>query len=197
MGVCEYQFKEREQGLDLPQCGKVYRYLEEPLVVVEVKGELRDFVASVDLEHLREKENCQYMLFVADNQEEVRLFFSSGTREIRALEFLDSLIPEFGLVKGSAECAEGLISAAVLKVKMANVEISEVTEYFLKQIADMERLINRIVYKGTNPVTARRHTDCVGIKFVFEITNIDFLVCKSGKTFFIIGFCVKKGDYFH
>lgn len=136
MGVCEYQFKEREQGLDLPQCGKVYRYLEEPLVVVEVKGELRDFVASVDLEHLREKENCQYMLFVADKQEEVRLFFSSGTREIRALEFLDSLIPEFGLVKGSAECAEGLISAAVLKVKMANVEISEVTEYFLKQIAD-------------------------------------------------------------
>lgn len=136
MGDCRYQFEEIEKIVGVPQCGKVYRHLKEPFVVVEVQGELCEVVNCVDLEKLREQQECRYMLFVADNQEEIHLYFCSATREVRALEFLDSLIPEFGLVKGSAECAEGRISAVVLKVKMANVDISDVTEYFLKQIAD-------------------------------------------------------------
>lgn len=136
MEACRYQFKEIEKILDMPGCGRVYRHLEEPLLVVEVKGELRDFVTSADLEGLKKSKDCQYILFVADNQTEIRLFFCSGKREIRALEFLDTLIPEFGLVKGSGECAEGQISAVILEVKMANDEIADVIEYFLKQTMD-------------------------------------------------------------
>lgn len=136
MEACRYQFDEMEKILDTPQCGRVYRHLEEPLLVVEIKGELRDFVTSIDLDRLRKEKDCQYILFVADSQAEIRLFFSSGTREIRALEFLDTLIPEFGLVKGSGECAEGQISSVILEVKMANNEITDVIEYFLKQTAD-------------------------------------------------------------
>ncbi|MCM1179866.1 MAG: hypothetical protein NC347_06400 [Clostridium sp.] len=136
MEAWKQQFEKIEDIQDMAGCGGVYRHLEEPLVVIEINKDLRDFVTSTDLEQLRIALNCQYMLFVADNQEEIRLFFTSATREIRALEFLDSMIPEFGLVKGAAECAEGQIASAILRVKMANVEISEVTQYFLMQTAE-------------------------------------------------------------
>lgn len=136
METWKHQFEEIEKIQDVEGCGRVYRHLAEPLVVTEINGDLRDFVTSTDLEMLRKVLDCQYMLFVADNKEEIRLFFVSATREIRALEFLDSMIPEFGLVKGGAECAKGQIASAILRVKMANIEISEVTKYFLKQAAE-------------------------------------------------------------
>lgn len=131
MGTGKYQFEEIAQMEEVTDLLKIYRHKEEPFIVAEVNGDLQDFVTSTDLKMLQNILDCQYILFVSDNREEIRLYFISGTREIRALEFLNAMIPEFGLVKGSAECAQGQIASTILKVKMANVEMTEFMEYFL------------------------------------------------------------------
>lgn len=135
MEIEKYNFEEMEGITELPDCSRVFRYKGESLVVAELNKNLQEQLSEADLKKLWELYGCQYLLFVADNQDEVRLSCYSGTREIRALEFLDSLIPEFGLVKGGTEFATGQISTVILGIKMAAAEVSEVTEYFLKEVA--------------------------------------------------------------
>lgn len=76
--------------------------------------------------------DCRFLLLIWQEQEEVRLYFFSGTRQVRALEFLDYLIPDFGLAKGDADSAGGRMSSTILNVQMADMEISKTLEYFLK-----------------------------------------------------------------
>jgi hypothetical protein len=122
---------------DKPQsCGGVYRHFLQPLFVVCAKDgfqkkEMEEFFA---LEQEAEGGKCRYMLCIAEGAEEIELLFLSGSKEIRALEFLDYLIPDFGFVKGDGEKAKGQISSVILKVKMAQDDLSEVTEFFLKQV---------------------------------------------------------------
>lgn len=136
MKIEKYNFEEIERIKELPDCGRVFRYTGEPLVVAELKENLPEPLSEADLKKLRELYDCRYLLLVADNQDEVQLSCYSETREIRALEFLDSLIPEFGLAKGGTEFAKGQISTVILGIKMAAAEVSGVTEYFLKKVAE-------------------------------------------------------------
>lgn len=133
MGMENIHFEKKGCIQELKKCGRVYQHMEEPLIVAELHGDFDEGMENVDFEFLRKRYNCQYMLFVAEQKEEISLLFSSGTKQVRALEFLDSLIPEFGLVRGNAKCARGQISTVILKVKMADEDISEGLEYFLKQ----------------------------------------------------------------
>lgn len=75
---------------------------------------------------------CRLLLLVWKLQDEERLLFLSHTRRVRALEFLDYLIAEFGLVKGNAECASGQISSAILSVQIADIDVKDALEYFLR-----------------------------------------------------------------
>ena len=136
MEVEKLYFEEKECIQELKNCGRMFRHLREPFGVAEVYGDLHKFVEKLDLDRLRKAKDYRYMLFITENREEISLFFYSGTRRVRALEFLDFLIPEFGLVKGNAECAEGCISSVILKVKMAATDISEVMEYFLQKTGE-------------------------------------------------------------
>lgn len=136
MKIEKYNFEEIEGINELPDCSRLFRYRGEQLVVAELKKNLPEPLLEADLKRLWEAYDCQYLLFIADNQDEVHLSCYSETREIRALEFLDSLIPEFGLVKGGTEFAMGQISTVILGIKMAEAEVSGVTEYFLKKVAE-------------------------------------------------------------
>lgn len=130
-----YPFKETTLIEELPGCSCVYRHLTEPLVITKLQGDLQPLVTTTDWEQLRKNLDCQCLLLVSKSKEEFLLFFCSGTKEIRALEFLDTLLCEFGLVKGNAEYATGQISSAILQVQLANAEIPDAISYFLLKTA--------------------------------------------------------------
>jgi len=125
-----------DDQLNIEQC---YRYENDSFVVAEIACEVGDEMMNrfqgeqneFDAGLLRSL-NCHFLLLVWKSQDEDRLLFLSDTRKIRALEFLDYLIAEFGLVRGSAECASGQISSAILSVQIAALDLSNVMEYLLQ-----------------------------------------------------------------
>lgn len=119
-----------------------FRYKEERLVVIEaidtVAEELVDLLAE-NRELLTERQeelcrdfDCDFLLLTWKEQEEDRCLFFSNTKRVRALEFLDYLISEFGLVKGDANVASGRIATAILKVQMAGLDLTDTMEFMLK-----------------------------------------------------------------
>ncbi len=135
---------------NIKQC---YRCEKDALVVAEVSCEVGDTLMNEYLGEAGglEKSNamdsekmakgyhailkaldCHLLLLVWKSQDEERLLFVSDTRRVRALEFLDYLIAEFGLVRGNAECASGQISSAILAVQLSGMELLDTMEYFLQ-----------------------------------------------------------------
>ncbi len=123
---------------------KCYRYAQEDFVVAQLSFEEGDRLMSICIEegadvlpdetkdHLLKEMKCQYLLLVWQSQDENRLLFFSDNRRIRALEFLDYLIAEFGLVRGCAQCASGQISTAILSVQISDMDLNDTMEYYLQ-----------------------------------------------------------------
>lgn len=141
-----YGFKKEENTI-IPALIGFYRRKTEEIVVAEISGEIYKVLsagltedeemknAEEKLKKYAEQLHCHFLLLTWTESEEERLYFYSDTKKVRALEFLDYLIPEFGLVRGNAEVAGGRNSSAILKVKMAALDITETIEYFLKMTA--------------------------------------------------------------
>ena len=95
-------------GMDdlLQEC---YRYEQEQLVIAGISGSLWEMLERQEDQHsgqlLLSKLKCNYLLLVATFQEKIRLLFFSNNKCIRALEFLDALVSQYGLVKGDSICA--------------------------------------------------------------------------------------------
>lgn len=152
MEVNEYGFIEEEIRRD--DMRRQFRYVEAPLTVVELtarQGEalLAKAEASWDVLYEEQKKklaefDCHLLLYAWSTQEEEQLLFISDTKSVRALDFLDYLIAEFGLVKGTAKCGSGRISSAILKVQMADADIGDTMEYFLRMAASYYQDCDRI-----------------------------------------------------
>lgn len=85
---------------------------------------------------VQEKEPaCEYMLAFYQENETEKFFFFSRQNIVRALEFLDYLITDFGLVKGDGQFAQGEISFSILGVLVAQQEADSIMEYLLKNAA--------------------------------------------------------------
>lgn len=140
------------EQLNIKQC---YRYEKDFLVVADIPcnlgealmneyvGETGGFGQADATDELQAKEgyndllqalDCHLLLLVWKSQDEERLLFISDTRRVRALEFVDYLIAEFGLVRGSAECASGQISSAILAVQLSGMDLIDTMEYFMQMI---------------------------------------------------------------
>lgn len=72
----------------------------------------------------------KYALLIYEESYQVQLVFVSGSKRIRAIEMMEYMLAEFGLVKGNAVKATGCISLAILKSKIADAEMDGLTEYF-------------------------------------------------------------------
>lgn len=78
-----------------------------------------------------------FMLAIADRGEQVQVVFFSDTRRVRALELLDCLMSEFGLIKGDADCACGWVSSLILKAQISGLDMESsygYKDYFLDGI---------------------------------------------------------------
>ncbi len=86
-------------------------------------------------ERFRKQTNCHFLLLVWKEQEEDRLYFFSDTKRVRAIEFMDYMISEFGLVTGDAQVAAGRISSTILKVQMSGMDMEDAMDYYLDRIS--------------------------------------------------------------
>ncbi len=100
----------------------------------DASGVNTDCQVEKDYNQLLKAMNCHFLLVVWKSQDEDRLLFFSDTRRVRALEILDYLIAEFGLVRGDAGCASGQISSAILSVQIADMELADSVQYFLRMV---------------------------------------------------------------
>jgi phosphoglycolate phosphatase len=57
------------------------------------------------------------------------MLFFSDTKKVRSLEFLDYLLPEFGLVRGDAGCALGRINTVILNLLISEQGAARVEDY--------------------------------------------------------------------
>lgn len=152
MEVNEYGFTAEE--INKAGMKRQYHYAEAPLTVIELAAEqgealLKQAEASWDVLYEEQKGrlaefDCHLLLYAWSTNEEEQLLFISDTNSVRALDFLDYLIAEFGLVKGTARCGSGRISSAILKVQMAGADISDTMEYFLRMAASYYQDCERI-----------------------------------------------------
>ncbi len=76
----------------------------------------------------------EYILVFYQQQEAEQFFFYSRQNNVRALEFLDYLISEFGLVKGDGRLARGEVSTAILGVLVAQQERDCVMDYLIQNV---------------------------------------------------------------
>lgn len=79
---------------------------------------------------------ADFMLFFCEEQREYRFLFYSGSKQIRALEFMDFLIPEFGLSKGDAALAFGRISSAMLQLRMEESQQKDLGSFLCSRVKE-------------------------------------------------------------
>lgn len=116
-----------------------YRYEAQGLVLAQISREQAELflnqkeVSGIGVwneEWLEEKRElmrrmgCHFLLLVWREHEEKCLLFLSDTKRVRPLEFLDYLIPGFGLVRGDDSCARGRVSSVILKLRMSSKDMS-------------------------------------------------------------------------
>lgn len=133
----QYGFTLIEKDMKQLNIEHCFRYEKDSLLVAEVPDEIGDALMNQYLEghqshKLIQDMECHLLLLTWKSQDEERLLFISDTRRVRALEFLDYLIADFGLVRGNAECASGQISSAILAVQLSGMELADTMEYFLQ-----------------------------------------------------------------
>ena len=134
----------KEKNIELPGIISTYRYSKESLAIVEVTENVFHKLSAMMMDVQMQRDNaseyrdymkkikCNFLLLIWHEQDEERLYFLSDSKRVRALEFLDYLIPEFGLVRGNARAAGGRISSAILSVKLSENDMENTMTYFLK-----------------------------------------------------------------
>ncbi len=100
-----------------------------------------------DAKSLLEKYHCTYLLLIAEEQNQAWLLFISDSKQVRAVEFMEYLLSEFGLVKGDAKRASGYVSLAILRSLMSEAEIGTAEAYFQKVT---EKYIDETTYIVAN-----------------------------------------------
>lgn len=129
--VEKYGFTPANLTLSIPFSGQCFRYKQEACIVLWLTEDL-PLIELISM-NLHKNIGCPFILTIYESTDEMHLNFFSKNREIRALEFLDFILPEYSLIKGDADIANGRISLAILRVQMSDMNLQQTTDYILHQ----------------------------------------------------------------
>lgn len=136
---------------------------------------------------LLEQFACTCLLLIYEEQNQVQLLLVSGSNQIRAVEMMEYMLSEFGLVRGEAQKASGIVSLAILRSQMSDNESTEIVEYFDKivneYIADTTCIISG-VYADSNEDYIRQLPLYTKKKKKWAMVKSTDIV-KAGETFVI------------
>ncbi len=89
---------------------------------------------SSDIKGFLEKQNSKFALTYFEQDENVKVYFYSSDKSIRALEFMDFLAEKYGAVKGDAQLAGASISKLFIDVLTSEKDAGSLQEYFEKMV---------------------------------------------------------------
>lgn len=92
----------------------------------------KDVLADDELFSQNRKGRFDMMWSLVD--EDVMVRFQSDDKAVRALEFLDYLMGEFGMIKGDERLAGGMISVLILKALMSDMDEEDIEEFFVRKV---------------------------------------------------------------
>ncbi len=106
-----------------------FRYEKESLILLR---EWSDNCTKEQAETILEEADAGVLFAVGNLSDTVIVRCLCRTDFTRALELVEYVLGQFGTAKGSARWAQGSISQVLLSVCMTEVEISDITEYFME-----------------------------------------------------------------
>ncbi len=132
--VEKYGFTPAEFTVSIPFTGQCFRDQKNKCMILWLTENL-PLIELISM-NLHKNTGYPFVLTVYESSDEMILNFFSNTREIRALEFLDFILPEYSLIKGDASIAGGRMSLAILRVQMADQNMQQSTDYILQRCQD-------------------------------------------------------------
>ncbi len=114
--------------IDVAGGEQVYKHEQQPLVLVKEGEEKFDFEQA---EKLLSEIGVQVLVLIAKMTDRFLVRCLSKTDRIRALELIDFVFGQFGIAKGTAQWAQGSVSEVLLNVCMSELDIYDVTDYFM------------------------------------------------------------------
>lgn len=151
--------------------------------VIERTQDLR--MLSERCEVLLEYFGCKYGVLLYEEPYQVQIVIVSSSKKIRAIEILEYILPEFGLVKGNATKATGCISMAILNSQITDAEKDSAEEYFAAKI---EEYRNHTVCIVANEYAAANEEEIRKLP-IYSKRRVKWAVVKSTEI-------AKKGETF-
>lgn len=139
--------KETSAGKDM----RVYKHVEQSLVLV---GEGEESLSLAQAQKLLAQMQAEVLLLVAKISDRFLVRCLSSSERIRALELIDFLFGQFGIAKGTASWAQGSVSEVILNVCMSEIDVYDVTEYFMIRADEYFtecKVIEAATYAQENP----------------------------------------------
>lgn len=130
---------------------RLYQYTDRPFVIAD------EGAANLNLEQAEElllQTGQQVLLLIAKMSDRFLVRCLSKSERIRALELIDFVFGQFGIAKGTAKWAQGSVSEVILNVCMSEIDITEVTDYFMVRADEYFtqcEVIEAITYAQDNP----------------------------------------------
>lgn len=118
---------------NVPQNGinRIYQDAETGVMIIDaIRGFCWEREQMEVLLHTFEK---KILLIVSRLTDCVHVWCMSRAEQIRALEFLDALFADYGMLRGDAVYAEGEMSQVILDVSMTEQGTTDLLSYFMEQ----------------------------------------------------------------
>lgn len=157
-----------------------------------------------------------FYLFYLEGTSDITLYFSSSDKSIRALEFLDFVINEYGFIKGDKNNARGVVSQSVMQAEFSDMDVESLSDFLIKRIEDYYQECEWIYVSEcpddyfmdiqTNPIYVKKKIPWAMVKTADivspgEILSLKTLENESGldivaedDTYIMIGI---KGEVYH
>ena len=130
---------------NVPQNGinRIYQDAETGVMIIDaIRGFCWEREQMEVLLHTFEK---KILLIVSRLTDCVHVWCMSRAEQIRALEFLDALFADYGMLRGDAVYAEGEMSQVILDVSMTEQGTTDLLSYFMEQ-TDAYFSITAVIY---------------------------------------------------
>lgn len=139
----EELFEKIEATPDINEIGETVRtlwYKEESLLIIMSEKAPEKAFEEKDIKEIKKDSklltelDCKLLLCIWKEHDEIRAFFKSDSFRVRALDFMQVLLSEAGLVKGDASLAYGRLTTATLWLIMGEMDLTEQADYFKRKV---------------------------------------------------------------
>ena len=120
-----------QESVSLSGINRIYQEAENSVMIVDA---IRGFQWDREqMEELLRTFDRKILLIVSRLTDCVHVWCMSRAEQIRALEFLDALFADYGMLRGDAVYAEGEMSQVILDVSMTEQGTTDLLSYFMEQ----------------------------------------------------------------